>query len=99
LQVKIALNRHLDIIGRYPHGGGYHLASDLRASRQGPEEQVPGTGAGASPANAFMRLSIVDRTPEVHRTRDWQVVLSAVRDQSDPGTGRSLTIGVFQGPL
>jgi len=98
-QVQITLNGYLNIIGRYPHGGGYHLASDLRTCRQGPEEQIPGTGAGASPSNAFVRLSIVDRTPEVDRTGDGRVGLSAVRDQSDPGTGRSLSICVFQGPL
>jgi hypothetical protein len=99
LQVQITLNRDLDIIDRYTHGGGYHLASDLCTSRQGPEEQIPGTGASASPSNAFVRLSVVDRTPEVHRTRDWQVGLSPMRDQSDPGTGRSLPICVFQRPL
>jgi len=99
LQIQITLNRHLDIIGRYPHSGGYHLASDLRTSRQSPEEQIPGTGASASPSNALVCLSVMDRTPEVHRTRDWRVGLSAMRGQSDPGTGRSLPIGVFQRPL
>jgi len=37
LQVQISFNDYLDVVGRYPDGGGNHLASDLCTSGQCPE--------------------------------------------------------------
>ena len=51
-QVQVALHVHLDPAGRDPHRGRDHLACDLCARGQCPEQQVPRARAGARSADA-----------------------------------------------
>jgi hypothetical protein len=41
LQIQVSLNCHLDIIRRYSHRGGDHLAGDLCASGHAPSSRSP----------------------------------------------------------
>jgi hypothetical protein len=99
LQVKIALDRDIDALGRYSHRSGYHLASDLSAGGERTQQQVSGAGSGTRSANALVRLRIVDCPPQVDGAGDGRVRLTAARGQRDSGTRRILPVPVFQRAL
>ncbi len=57
--------RDIDAFGGYFHRRGYHLASDLRASGERPQQEVSGACAGACAANALVCLRVVERPSQV----------------------------------
>src|SRR3954447_5795357 len=82
-QIEVALDDHLDSVALEPHGGRHHLARELRAGGERPEQQIAGAGAGPRPADAGVRLRLVDRPAEVDRALRRHVLgrLAAARGQ------------------
>src|SRR3954469_8151332 len=82
-QVEVALDDHLDPVALEPHGGRHHLARELGAGGERPEQQVARAGAGPRPADAGVRLCLVDRPAEVDRALRRHVLgrLAAARGQ------------------
>ena len=54
-EVEVAFDFYGNAFGRDPHRGGHHLAGDLGARGQGPEQPVAGTG-GAPPPPPLISL-------------------------------------------
>ena len=66
-EVEITFDCHLDLLDRDLHGGGHHLACQLRACCQRTKQEVAGTGRSAGPANPGVRLRLIHGTPQVDR--------------------------------
>src|ERR1039458_5415253 len=99
LQVKIALDRDINALGRDSHRRGHHLASDLSAGGERTQQQVSGAGSRAGSTNTWVCLRIIDCPSQVDRAGDGRVGLTPVRGQRDQGTRRVLPVPVFQRAL
>jgi hypothetical protein len=78
-EVHLSYYFYLDALGLYTHGLGDHLAGDLGAGRQGPEQQIPRAGGCPRPPYPGMGLGLVDGAPYVNRAGDGCVLLAGFR--------------------
>ena len=99
LQVEIALDLDLDAPDRDLHRRGDHLARDLRAGGERPEQQIARAGALPRAADAAVGLGLLDRAAEVDRAGDRGVTLPAAGREGDACARRVGAIAVLERAL
>jgi hypothetical protein len=56
-EIQVSLDCDLNAFGWYAHHRCHHLTGDLGASRQSPEQQIAGTGAGTGASDSLVGLA------------------------------------------
>ena len=95
-QVHVAFHDALDPFGRNSHRGRDHLAGDLRARRQGAEQQIPRASGGSLAADARVRLRRVGRPADVDGARDRRARPGAAGAQCDSRRPRVGAIAILE---
>src|SRR3954454_21557330 len=100
-QVEVAVDNDLDLARVEPHRRRDHLAGQLRAGGERPEEQVARAGAGARPADTGVRLRLVDRAAEVDRALGRHALgrLAAADGERDARRARVAAVLLLEGTL
>lgn len=82
-KVEIAFDGDVDALGGNLHGGGDHLAGDLRAGGKSAEQHVPGTGGGAGSADSGVGLGVVNGLSDGDGAGDGSARLAALGGERD----------------